>query len=154
MPRPPKRRDVEFIPEVRCFKPNGIPLRNLSEIKLGVDELEALRLKEMEGLSQHECAERMNLAQSTFQRILSSARRKVANALVESRALRIEGGNYRIVKRDYVCSECGFRWRVEPAEASEAPQECPECETGKPRPRWGSQGRHRRGRGRARNQEE
>ncbi len=144
MPRPPKKRDVEFVPEVRCFKPAGSPLRELRETVLGVDELEALRLKEMEGLNQEECAERMNLAQSTFQRILASARKKVTQALVEGTALRIEGGNYRLVDREFICLECGFRWRRE-ADRPEPPVRCPECDAGEPVPRWRGR-RRRRGR--------
>lgn len=99
LPRRPKKRLVEFVPDIRCFKPVGIPLRKLQEITLGIDELESLRLKDIEGLSQHDCAQRMNLAQSTFQRILASARNKVTRALVHGCVLRIDGGRYEVVAR-------------------------------------------------------
>lgn len=96
MPRPPKHRLVGFLPEVTYFKPAGIPLRFLEEEQLGVDELEALRLSDLEGLDQTEAAQKMGVAQSTLQRILTVARRKVAQALVKGKAIRIEGGAYRL----------------------------------------------------------
>ncbi len=98
MPRPPKTRSVAFRPEVTYYKPAGTPLRELEEECLCVDELEALRLSDMDGLDQEACARRMNVAQSTFQRIVSSARGKVATALVTGKAIRIGGGNYEFVE--------------------------------------------------------
>lgn len=95
MPRPIKPRWVEFLPGVTYFKPAGVPLSVLDEVALGIDELEALRLKHVMGLDQEECAKRMKVAQSTFQRILASAHSKVASALVEGKAIRIGGGHYR-----------------------------------------------------------
>jgi predicted DNA-binding protein (UPF0251 family) len=148
MPRPPKRRFVEFIPEVRFFKPAGVPLRQLLEVKLGVDELEALRLKDLEGLSQEECAERMNLGQSTLQRILTEARQKLTRAIVEGRGIRIEGGNYEVVSRTYQCPDCGYRWERDPGGKQETPEDCPSCGTGELTPRWPRgrrRGRHGRG---------
>ena len=96
VPRPIKPRWVEFVPSVTYFKPVGVPMAELDEVTLGVDEVEAIRLKDYVGLDQEECAMRMNLAQSTFQRILTGARTKVASALVDGKALRIEGGNYLV----------------------------------------------------------
>lgn len=145
MPRPPKRRYVEFMPEICYFKPVGVPMLQLLEATLGVDQLEALRLKDLEGLSQEECAERMNLGQSTFQRILSRARRNLTRAIVEGRAIRIEGGNYKLIARTFQCAECGFRWEQEPGENEEPPKVCPACGSEAIRPRW--HGRHGRRRG-------
>ena len=105
MPRPPKKRHVEFIPDIRYFKPAGVRMLDLEEEQLGVDEFEALRLKDLEGLGQVESAERMNLAQSTFQRLLTGAREKLTRALVEGRAIRIEGGHYHLVS-DADCLSC------------------------------------------------
>lgn len=92
VPRPPKCRRICGLPAATYFKPAGIPLPLLAEIILGLDELEALRLKDMEGLDQVTAAGRMQVAQSTFQRILTGARAKVSRALVTGCALRIEGG--------------------------------------------------------------
>lgn len=92
MPRPIKCRRVGFLPDVTYFKPAGVPLRMLEEITLSVDELEALRLKDIEGLEQQDGAARMGVSRATFRRVLVSARRKVAEALVGGKALRVEGG--------------------------------------------------------------
>lgn len=110
MVRPRKPRWVEFIPEVTFFKPAGVRMRDLEEVRLGIDELEALRLKDLLGLDQEECAKRMNLAQSSFQRLLSSARKTVSRVVIEGRALRIEGGNYLLSPRTLVCQECNEEW--------------------------------------------
>ena len=123
MPRPFKPRRVQAVPRVTYFKPQGIPMSFLEEIVLTVDELEALRLKDLEGLEQHECAARMNVAQSTLQRILVSAREKVARAIVEGKALRIHGGVYALAG-ERRCPRC--RRRMENPEASEK-DECPSC---------------------------
>ncbi|MDW7650451.1 MAG: DUF134 domain-containing protein [Bacillota bacterium] len=94
MPRPPKCRRVEFEPQVKYFKPAGIPKHELQELVLSVEELEAVRLKDKEGLEQEECAERMQVSRPTFQRILAGARAKLAEALIDGKAIRVEGGNY------------------------------------------------------------
>ena len=94
MPRPPKCRRVEFVPEITCFKPVGVPLVELEEISLTVEELEAIRLKDLEKLEQELCAGKMQISRPTFHRILVSARNKLAQALVQGKAIRIEGGNF------------------------------------------------------------
>jgi predicted DNA-binding protein (UPF0251 family)/predicted Fe-Mo cluster-binding NifX family protein len=96
MPRPLKCRRVEFLPDVTYFKPAGIPLKNLEEISMSVEEAEALRLKDLEGLEQEEGAEKMNISRPTFQRILATARQKIADALLNGKAIRIEGGNFEV----------------------------------------------------------
>jgi len=96
MPRPPKCRRVAFLPEANYFKPAGIPLRLLDEIRLSVEEAEAIRLKDLEGLAQAQGAEKMNISRPTFQRVLASARQKIADALLNGRAIRIEGGNFEV----------------------------------------------------------
>lgn len=108
MPRPFKPRRVEAMPRVNYFKPSGIPMAYLEEIILTVDELEALRLKDLEGLEQQECASRMGVAQSTLQRILVSAREKVSKAIVEGKALRIQGGAYALGE-ELICPRCRGR---------------------------------------------
>jgi predicted DNA-binding protein (UPF0251 family) len=92
MARPPKCRRVEFEPQITYFKPAGIPTYQLQELILNVEELEAIRLKDKEGLEQEECAERMHVSRPTFQRILMSGREKIADAIIEGKAIRIEGG--------------------------------------------------------------
>ena len=96
MPRPIKWRRVAFIPEVTYFKPAGIPLRVLDEVRLTVEEAEAIRLKDLEGLEQAPGAEKMNISRATFQRVLNSARQKIAGALLNGKAIRIGGGNFEV----------------------------------------------------------
>ncbi len=96
MVRPRKPRIVESEPDVTYFKPRAVPLRLLGEENLTVDELEALRLSDMLGLSQAEAAKKMQVHQSTFHRNLSGARKKVARALACGRAIRIRGGDYKM----------------------------------------------------------
>jgi predicted DNA-binding protein (UPF0251 family) len=96
MPRPPKCRRVEFLPNVTYFKPAGIPLRALEDVCLSVEEAEAVRLKDLEGLEQEQSAERMNISRPTFQRVLASARQKIADAILNGKAIRIEGGNFEM----------------------------------------------------------
>jgi len=89
MARPLKPRRVLFDPDVVYFKPRAVPLSILEEVKLGVDELEAIRLCDYKNLEQTEAAKKMKISQSTLQRILTSARKKVAEALVNGKAIKI-----------------------------------------------------------------
>lgn len=95
MPRPFKCRFVENLPPADYFKPRGIPLSELELVNLTVDEFEAVRLADYEGLYQEQAAKRMGVSRPTFGNILAAARKKIADALVNSRAIRIEGGVYR-----------------------------------------------------------
>jgi uncharacterized protein len=90
MPRPRKRRRLARVPRMGIYKPSGIPLDELNRVLLLAEELEALRLSDLEGQTQAEAAGRMGISRSTFQRILTRARRQVALALVEGQALQIE----------------------------------------------------------------
>jgi uncharacterized protein len=94
--RPKKVRHVENLPYVSYFKPAGIPLKSLEEVTLAVEEIEALRLKDLEGLDQADAAARMNVSRPTFQRILVKARGKVAEALFHGKAVRIGGGDFHV----------------------------------------------------------
>ncbi len=88
MTRPPKCRAVSSLPGVTYYKPAGIPLRLIEEVVLPVEGLEALRLKDLEGLEQAECAEKMGISRATFQRLLARSRTAVATALINGKALR------------------------------------------------------------------
>jgi predicted DNA-binding protein (UPF0251 family) len=92
MPRPPKPRWCQGPPPQRVYKPAGVPLGRLPQVPLGLDELEALRLCDLLGLSQEEAGARMGISRGTVQRLLASARAKVAEALVHGKALVLEGG--------------------------------------------------------------
>ena len=90
MARPRKSRCVSFNPSVTYFKPRAIPLSMLEEVGLNLDELEALRLCDLKNLDQLEAAKKMKVSRSTLQRILMSARKKIAEALIKGKAIRIE----------------------------------------------------------------
>jgi len=96
MARPRLCRRVKFNPEVTYFKPQGIPLRQLEEVILNVDEFEAIRLKDLECLEQEEAAIKMKISRPTFQRLLVSGRKKIAEAIINGKAIKIEGGNYTL----------------------------------------------------------
>lgn len=127
MSRPLKCRRVAFLPDMSYFKPAGIPLRSLEEVQLSVDEIEALRLKDLEGLEQEESAEKMNISRPTFQRVLASARRKVADVLLNGKAIRIEGGNFEVVSRRFRCMR-GHEWEINSLD-NIPPVICPTCNT-------------------------
>lgn len=95
MARPQKLRMIAKEPEVTYFKPRAVPLSELEEVTIGIDEIEALRLNDFEKLNQTDAAKKMNVHQSTVQRILETAREKIADALCNGKAIRIEGGNYK-----------------------------------------------------------
>jgi predicted DNA-binding protein (UPF0251 family) len=131
------------------FKPAGVPCRKLEEIILTVDELEAMRLADLEGLYQEQAAERMKISRQTFARIVEAARRKVAQALVEAKAIRIEGGVIQMANtRKFMCYECRKEWEV--PHGTGRPTGCPSCGSvnfhrhPEDRGGWG----HRGGRGR------
>jgi predicted DNA-binding protein (UPF0251 family) len=88
--RPKIKRCLRFRPNVYYFKPQGIPLRALGEIILQADELEALKLYEIDGLEQIEAAKKMKISQPTFARLLGSAHKKVSEAIIKGKAIKIE----------------------------------------------------------------
>ena len=90
MVRPRKPRKIFFDPNVDYFKPRAVPLSMLEEVNLMPDELEALRLCDLKNLSQAAAARKMKISQSTLQRILTSARKKIARALVGGKAIKIQ----------------------------------------------------------------
>ena len=90
MPRPRIPRCLRFKPNVYYFKPQGIPLRMLEEVVLLPDELEALKLYEVDGLEQIKASEKMKISQPTFARLLGSANKKIAQAIIQGKAIKIE----------------------------------------------------------------
>lgn len=89
MPRPRLFRKIGFYPNVVYFKPQGIPMRDLEVVELTLEEVEALRLKNIDTLDQTEASIKMKTSQSTFQRILASAYKKISDALVNGKAIKI-----------------------------------------------------------------
>ena len=122
-------RRVEFIPQTTYFKPTGVPLSQLQEICLSVEEAEAIRLKDIERLEQEECAQKMSISRPTFSRVLGSARQKMADALLNGKAIRIKGGNFGMALSRFRCVN-GHEWNV-PFQVmiNTPPQFCPTCNT-------------------------
>jgi len=89
MTRPRLCRRIGFNPSITYFKPRGVPMRELEVVELTAEEVEALRLRNIKDLEQEEAAKKMNTSQSTFQRILSSAYKKITEALIEGKAIKI-----------------------------------------------------------------
>ncbi len=128
MARPKSCRRIARHPGYLVFKPAGVGRRAPAEIVLGMDELEAIRLADRDGLYQEEAAERMNVSRQTFGRILMAAREKIARALVEGMILRIEGGEIEMAgKKDSTCLKCGDEWEV--PFGTGRPAACPKCES-------------------------
>jgi predicted DNA-binding protein (UPF0251 family) len=127
--RQPLWRRVDYLPKITSFKPAGVPLAQLEEIRISIEEAEAIRLKDLECLEQEECARKMNVSRPTFARILQSGRQKMAEALLNGKAIRIEGGNYELTKRSFRCGN-GHEWEV-PFEimVKKPPELCPTCNT-------------------------
>ena len=127
MVRPRKNRLVAYKPGVSYFKPRGIPMFDLEEVELTVDEREAIRLADLEGLSHEEAGRRMGVSRATFGRTIQQARRKVADALINGKAINVEGGNYRMISgvRVFNCDLCDAVWE-EPM-GTGRPEACPSC---------------------------
>lgn len=123
MSRPRCCRRIAAQPGASLFKPVGVPIDGLGEVVMTLDEFEALRLADVVGLYQQEAAGRMEVSRATFGRILDTARRKAARALVEGLALRIEGGPVRRVGG--VCPHCSREWACH--EDQPRPGDCPAC---------------------------
>jgi predicted DNA-binding protein (UPF0251 family) len=128
MARPRNCRRVRCLPGSQYFKPRGIPLSTLEEVHLTVDEFEAIRLADFEDLYQDRAAEKMNVSRQTFGRIIDSAHKKVAEVLVEGKALKIEGGEFEMdAMRKFKCYDCQQTWEL--PWGTGRPQNCPSCKS-------------------------
>lgn len=105
--KPRKIRNVSLPPKVVFFKPHGIPLREIEIVNLTVDEYEAIRLADYESLKHYEAAKKMNISRPTFTRLLESAHKKISNTIVEGKAIRIEGGDFKFSDKVFQCIRCG-----------------------------------------------
>jgi predicted DNA-binding protein (UPF0251 family) len=128
MARPAKLRCVAQLPSVGFFKPAGVPVNVLQSVRLSLEEVESIRLKDLEGLEQEKCAQHMRISRPTFHRILESARKKLADALINGKAIQIEGGNFELAQRLFRCGNDGHEWNVPfEAMAQKLPLSCPKC---------------------------
>ena len=127
MPRPLKCRRVYCHPASEYFKPQGIPLSALEEVGLAFDELEAIRLADLEGLYQEDAAAKMKVSRQTFGNIVASAHKKIADALLNAKALRIKGGAVRMMEKHFSCYDCKHEWTL--PYGTGRPNECPQCKS-------------------------
>lgn len=127
MPRPKKCRRVDFFPKYTYFKPRGRVIEEMEEVVLNLEELEAMRLKDIEELNQEQCAKRMHVSRQTFQNIIDSARKKVTLALTEGKAINITGGIYSSKECTVTCLDCQNEYTFEVSSR----RECPVCRSTK-----------------------
>lgn len=125
MTRPCKCRRISGQPRSFLFKPCGISFRELKETCLTLDELEAIRLADLEELYQEEAALRMNVSRQTFGNIIRSAHGKIADALVNAKSLRITGGVVQLDAQRFRCGRCRTRWTA--GSDQEKAVTCPKC---------------------------
>ena len=130
MARPIKPKLVGEAPRADYFKPRGIPMAQLEEVNLTVEELEALRLVDLEGMYQEDAAREMGVSRQTIQRMITEARTKVVEALVAGKALRIEGGSYilREGAGRYRCGRCGGEFPSRQGRRGKG-WACPSCDS-------------------------
>jgi predicted DNA-binding protein (UPF0251 family) len=129
MARPRNCRRVGLMPGSDYFKPRGIPLSMLEEVILTVDEFEAIRLADLDGLYQEQAAEKMKVSRPTFGRIIEAAHKKMADALVKGKALKIEGGEFEMAAmRKFRCYDCQHSWEL--PYGTGRPENCPSCKSG------------------------
>jgi len=127
MSRPCKLRRVNCNPQAMNFKPCGIRNGLAAPVSITLDELEAIRLADYEGLYQEQAAERMRISRQTFGNIISSAHKKIADFLINSKMLSVGGGTVEISACRFTCLTCKHSWSI-PCGA-ERPGECPKCKS-------------------------
>jgi len=120
MARPRRFRRISEEPQIRCFKPEREDLDSFEPIEILIDEFEAIRLRDYHDIQQKRSAEIMGVSQPTFHRILTSARKKIANALINGNTIVITGID-RLIR--YECNGCGFKWQHPRKEY----KKCPDC---------------------------
>lgn len=124
MARPEKNRNVFVPPSFNNFKPAGVRIAEMQQILLTLDEYEALRLADYDGLEHIEAAEKMNISRPTFSRLIAKARQKMAEFIIEGKNLQIEGGAIHFSENMIACIDCGSRYK---ASFSRRNYTCPEC---------------------------
>ena len=135
MVRPHKERRVEKSPPLTHYKPVSIPLSDLEEIILTIEEMEAIRLADIEQLDQATAAAKMEVSRPTFHRIVNLAYQKIASAFWQGKALRVDGGTFRIDHqcrtdlRHCLCQTCGHKWAIPHGTGQRCSElSCPACQ--------------------------
>ncbi len=122
MVRPMLQRKIHGEFNSTYFKPAGIPVRELQTVNLTLDELEAVRLADLEQLYQADAAQKMDVSRQTLGNILKSAHKKIAEALIQGKAIRIEGGAVEHIRNKFYCADCDKTFNNPQDEES-----CPDC---------------------------
>ncbi len=128
MPRPRKSRRIESSVREQCFRPCRTGRAAKNAVKLFLDELEAVRLSDLEGLSQEDAAAKMEISRSTFARLLNEAHSKIAEAIIQSKPIMTEGAEQDenlLSGRKFKCAGCGHEWEL--MCGTGCPASCPEC---------------------------
>ena len=124
MVRPKRFRQILQEPQIRCFKPDSTDkMEQIKSIEVTLDEFEAIRLRDYNGIKQGEAAKIMEISQPTFHRILTSGREKIAKALIDGKIIKIKGGIW--MTNEYKCKSCGFKWSSPEKEY----EKCIECDS-------------------------
>lgn len=126
MPRPKSNRIVHEPPIFTDFKPIGVKGFSLVQVQLSIDEFEAIRLADYEGLSQEEAAEEMEISRPTFTRLIENARKKIADFIINGKVLNIDGGNIHFRNNIIKCQSCGHMFRIN---FNEEIKQCPSCQS-------------------------
>ena len=138
MVKPRKKRNVLYPPWMHAFGPHGYNITGKNqEVILTIDEYESIRLADHEDLKQEEAAARMNISRPTFTRLIDSARKKIADAMVNGKIIRIEGGDYVFLKNRLRCTSCGSIWDID---RKSQIQDCPSFSCQCPRTKNSSHG--------------
>ncbi|OYT27868.1 MAG: hypothetical protein B6U97_00200 [Candidatus Altiarchaeales archaeon ex4484_96] len=124
--RPKCIRIVKDKPGIDYFKPRGTPLNKLKSVILSIEEIEAMRLVDLEGLEQEKAAKEMKVSRRTLARDLKRGRKKTVEALVEGKAIEIRGGFFATEDGVFICRECSHEWVAPSGEGK--PTRCPECD--------------------------
>ena len=124
MRKPYRKRRIHLPPNFKNFKPSGISRSHLKSLTITVDEYEALRLADYEGLEHLQASEMMDISRPTFTRLIEKARNKIARAIIEGMEIVVEGGNIEFQNTLCRCRDCGDE-QISPA--SELIEDCPEC---------------------------
>ncbi|MGD9707173.1 MAG: DUF134 domain-containing protein [Candidatus Delongbacteria bacterium] len=127
MPRPQKNRLIKEPPVFTEFKAVGVPGRVMDKVVLSLDEYEALRLSDFEGMSQEEAADEMEISRPTFTRLIEASRKKICEMLVNGKMLVIDGGNIHFRQNLIKCRNCGHMFNIN---IEDDIKRCPSCGSG------------------------
>lgn len=146
MPRPLKLRQISAAPVATFFKPAGVPIGALEMVTLALEEVESIRLKDIEDLHQEDCAQRMGVSRATFHQVLKSARSKLADAILNGKAIQVEGGAFAFPGGRFRCRRDGSEWTLPPGPLPGVSSvACPTCSSREVHPVPVSSGSQRAG---------